>query len=122
MLIWIHLIAASVTIVLGTLNLVLVKGTFRHKLTGWLWIVCMLGVTLPSFGIRELNDGDFAGSMGSRCGRCFRYPPRSSPFAGAGSGFMPYSWRDDDRCNRCGFLRNASRAIYQWVDRILRRR
>ena len=60
MLIWIHLIAASVTIVLGTLNLVLVKGTFRHKLTGWLWIVCMLGVTLPSFGIRELNDGDFS--------------------------------------------------------------
>ena len=45
---------------LGTANLVLAKGTPRHKVVGWFWIAAMLCVTLSSFAIRELNAGEFS--------------------------------------------------------------
>ncbi len=60
MIIWVHLITALLALGLGIANLGLTKGTFRHRVTGWLWIVAMLFVTLSSFGIRELNDGKFS--------------------------------------------------------------
>ena len=58
--IWLHFLAALAAIVLGAANLVLAKGTPRHKAFGWAWIAAMLGVTLPSFSIREANAGEFS--------------------------------------------------------------
>ena len=45
---------------LGLVNLVSKKGTKRHKSIGTLWLIMMLFVTVPSFWIREINDGDFS--------------------------------------------------------------
>ena len=42
---------------LGTANLVLAKGTRRHRVVGAVWIGAMLCVTVSSFWIRELNSG-----------------------------------------------------------------
>lgn len=60
MIIWLHLIAALLALGLGIANLVLIKGTLRHRTVGWIWITSMLFVTLSSFFIRELNDGEFS--------------------------------------------------------------
>ena len=56
-MIWLHLVTALVALALGFANLVLAKGTKRHRLVGWAWIALMLCVTMSSFWIRELNDG-----------------------------------------------------------------
>ena len=55
-----HLIAALLALVLGIVNLIGAKGTPRHRAIGWIWIAMMLGVTLPSFGLREINPGGFS--------------------------------------------------------------
>ena len=52
-----HLTVALLAFVLGMANLILAKGTVRHRAMGWAWIVLMAGVTLSSFAIRQLNDG-----------------------------------------------------------------
>ncbi len=59
-MIWLHLIMALLALGLGMTNLVLAKGGLRHRIFGWCWMAVMLGVTLSSFAIRELNDGDFS--------------------------------------------------------------
>ena len=59
-MIWLHLLAALLALALGAANLLLAKGTPRHKAFGWVWIIAMLGVTLPSFSIREANAGEFS--------------------------------------------------------------
>lgn len=59
-LIWMHFLAAILAITLGSINLASKKGTFRHRVIGWCWIVVMLAVTLPSFWIRELREGSFS--------------------------------------------------------------
>lgn len=60
MIIWVHLITALLALGLGTANLAFTKGTPRHRTIGWFWITAMLFVTLSSFRIRELNDGEFS--------------------------------------------------------------
>ena len=57
MVIWLHLVTALLALGLGTANLVLAKGTRRHRVVGAAWIAAMLCVTLSSFWIRELNSG-----------------------------------------------------------------
>ncbi|MBL6598029.1 MAG: DUF2306 domain-containing protein [Alphaproteobacteria bacterium] len=57
---FLHLGAALVALVLGIINLASVKGTPRHRAIGWIWIAAMLAVTLPSFGLREINPGGFS--------------------------------------------------------------
>ena len=52
-----HLVSALLALVLGTANLVLAKGTRRHRMVGTTWLAAMLCVTVSSFWIRELNDG-----------------------------------------------------------------
>jgi len=59
-MIWLHLITAVIAVALGLANLALAKGTSRHKAFGWMWIAAMLSLTVSSFGIRELRDGDFS--------------------------------------------------------------
>ena len=58
--IWFHLIAALLAILLGSINLSRRKGTIQHRVIGWVWLVLMTVVTLSSFGIRELNPGQFS--------------------------------------------------------------
>ena len=60
MTIWLHLGAALLALGLGAANLALAKGTPRHRAVGWAWIAAMLCVTLPSFAIRELNEGELS--------------------------------------------------------------
>lgn len=55
-----HLVAALTAATLGLWNLAAVKGTSRHRVVGRCWIAAMLGVTLPSFWIRELDPGNFS--------------------------------------------------------------
>ena len=59
-MIWLHLATAILATVLGASNLALAKGTPRHRVFGWTWMVAMLFLTLSSFGIRELRDGGFS--------------------------------------------------------------
>ncbi len=60
MIVWLHLTAALVAFALGTSNLVLAKGTLRHRAVGWTWIAIMLAMVLSSFAIRDLNNGTFS--------------------------------------------------------------
>ncbi|MCY3702879.1 MAG: hypothetical protein OXG16_09385 [Rhodospirillales bacterium] len=60
MMIWLHLTAATLALGLGIANLALAKGTRRHRIVGWTWLVTMSFVTLSSFPIRELNEGAFS--------------------------------------------------------------
>lgn len=60
MTIWLHLIAAVLAAVLGAANLALAKGNLRHRVFGWGWMAAMLFLTLSSFGIRELRDGELS--------------------------------------------------------------
>ena len=55
-----HLATALLALGLGTANLVLAKGTFRHRVFGWSWIAAMLFVTVSSFWIREVDHGSFS--------------------------------------------------------------
>ncbi len=56
----VHLAAALAVLVLGTINLAAAKGTLRHKTMGWVWIVAMLFVTVPSYWIRETKPGELS--------------------------------------------------------------
>ena len=60
MQIQLHLATALLALGLGTANLILAKGTLRHRVFGWFWIAAMLCVTLSSFWIREINHGSFS--------------------------------------------------------------
>ena len=60
MVIGFHLATALLALGLGTANLVLAKGTPRHRVFGAVWIAAMLCVTVSSFWIRELNDGELS--------------------------------------------------------------
>ena len=60
-MLWLHLMTVLLALGLGTANLAIAKGTSRvTKLVGWVWIAAMLCVTLSSFAIRELNDGELS--------------------------------------------------------------
>tara|TARA_A100001037_G_scaffold78569_1_gene70502 strand:- start:735 stop:1097 length:363 start_codon:yes stop_codon:yes gene_type:complete len=58
--IWVHFLAAVLAIILGLINLVSEKGTPQHRMVGWFWLITMIFVTVPSFWIREINDGDLS--------------------------------------------------------------
>ena len=47
-----HTLLAVSAIVIGALLLLKNKGTFNHKLFGWIWILMMASVALLSFGIQ----------------------------------------------------------------------
>ena len=60
MFIWVHFIAAVLAIMLSLINLVSEKETPQHRMVGWFWLIIMIFVTIPSFWIREINEGDFS--------------------------------------------------------------
>lgn len=59
-MIWVHLLAATAAVIIGSVNLAAAKGTRRHRQLGRLWIGLMVFVTISSLFIRELNDGHFS--------------------------------------------------------------
>ena len=48
-----HTVAAISAIVIGAIFLLKRKGTFNHRLLGWIWVVLMALVSLLSFGIQR---------------------------------------------------------------------
>lgn len=53
----VHLALALAAFLLGFVQFGRVKGDMAHRLLGWSWVVCMAGVALTSFWIRDLFDG-----------------------------------------------------------------
>jgi len=52
-----HLAAVVPAVVVGIAQLASAKGTPRHRLLGWIWVLAMAVVALSSFWITELRDG-----------------------------------------------------------------
>ena len=59
-MILLHLFLALIALVIGAMNLFSKKGTNKHKLTGWFWIIFMGYVSISSFWIKELNEGQYS--------------------------------------------------------------
>ncbi|MGB0905731.1 MAG: DUF2306 domain-containing protein, partial [Mangrovicoccus sp.] len=55
-----HTACAMLAILLGGYQLLAVKGTNRHRLFGWVWVVLMAVVIASSFLIAEIRDGRFS--------------------------------------------------------------
>ena len=56
----IHIAAAMAALLLGTVQLVGIKGTGIHRLIGWSWVVAMLTVAVSSLFIRQINPDAFS--------------------------------------------------------------
>lgn len=56
----VHIAAATLSVILGTVVLGSKKGSARHQWLGRLWAVTMLATALSSFDIRELDPGHFS--------------------------------------------------------------
>ena len=55
-----HIAAALTALLLGTVQLVGIKGTGVHRLIGWSWVVAMFTVAISSLFIRQINPGSFS--------------------------------------------------------------
>jgi uncharacterized membrane protein len=55
-----HIAAALLALLLGTVQLVGIKGTGVHRLVGWSWVVAMVTVAISSLFIRQINPGSFS--------------------------------------------------------------
>jgi uncharacterized membrane protein len=55
-----HIAAALLALLLGTVQLVGMKGTGVHRLIGWTWVVAMVTVAISSLFIRQINPGSFS--------------------------------------------------------------
>lgn len=55
-----HIAAALFALLLGTVQLVGIKGTGVHRLIGWSWVVAMVTVAISSLFIRQINPGSFS--------------------------------------------------------------
>ena len=55
-----HIAAALTALLLGTIQLVGIKGTGLHRLIGWTWVVAMVTVAISSLFIRQINPGSFS--------------------------------------------------------------
>ena len=55
-----HALLALSAFVVGGAQFALPKGTLRHRVMGYGWVLMMLAVATSSFGIRTLNPGHFS--------------------------------------------------------------
>lgn len=55
-----HIVAALGALLLGTVQLIGIKGTGVHRLIGWSWVVAMITVAVSSLFIRQINPGSFS--------------------------------------------------------------
>lgn len=60
LVIQLHIAAALAALLLGTVQLVGIKGTGLHRLIGWSWVVAMATVAISSLFIRQINPGSFS--------------------------------------------------------------
>jgi uncharacterized membrane protein len=60
LVIQLHIAAALAALLLGTVQLVGIKGTGLHRLIGWSWVVAMVTVAVSSLFIRQINPGSFS--------------------------------------------------------------
>ena len=56
----VHIVAASLSVILGSTVLLMEKGSARHRLLGRIWGLGMLVAALSSFWIRALSPGHFS--------------------------------------------------------------
>lgn len=59
-LVWLHLICVSISLALTPLMLWRLRGDARHRQVGYLWVGAMVGASLSSLWIRQINDGQFS--------------------------------------------------------------
>ncbi len=55
-----HVVAATVSVALGAVQLRRRKGDVRHRLLGRVWVLLMLWTAVSTFWIRDLRDGAFS--------------------------------------------------------------
>jgi len=55
-----HIAAALTALLLGTIQLIGVKGTTAHRVIGWTWVVAMAVTAVSSLFIRQINGGAFS--------------------------------------------------------------
>lgn len=55
-----HLASVLLALPLGVSQLVLPKGTFRHRTVGYVWVALMIFTALISFGVHVINPGGFS--------------------------------------------------------------
>jgi uncharacterized membrane protein len=55
-----HVAAALTALLLGTIQLIGIKGTTAHRILGWTWVIAMATVAISSFFIRMLNPGSLS--------------------------------------------------------------
>ena len=53
----IHLAAVIPAVVIGVAQLATKKGTRRHKLLGWVWVLAMATAAVSSFWVMEIRKG-----------------------------------------------------------------
>lgn len=51
----VHAFAAMAAFALGLFQFATRKGTTRHRMTGWLWVALMVGVSVSAFFIHEIR-------------------------------------------------------------------
>lgn len=56
----IHVAAALTALLVGTVQLIGIKGTGLHRVIGWIWVIAMLTVAVSSLFIRGINHGSFS--------------------------------------------------------------
>lgn len=55
-----HIAAALTALVIGTVLLIGVKGTQRHRILGWGWVAAMATTAVSSLFIHSINPGGFS--------------------------------------------------------------
>lgn len=55
-----HIAAALTALLLGTIQLIGVKGTMAHRIIGWTWVVAMATTAVSSLFIHQINPGGFS--------------------------------------------------------------
>jgi uncharacterized membrane protein len=55
-----HLASILIALPLGISQLLLPKGTLRHRTAGYVWIALMVFTALASFGVHAINPGGFS--------------------------------------------------------------
>jgi uncharacterized membrane protein len=59
-LIWLHLIFVMLPLAITPVQLLRRRGDGAHRMLGWIWALLLFGTAVISFGIRDINDGDFS--------------------------------------------------------------
>ncbi len=59
-LIQVHALCAISALLLGIAQFATPKGTPRHRLMGWAWVLLMAAIALSSFGIGSLRPGSLS--------------------------------------------------------------